>query len=1100
MVHAVRDFTFVCDLCVTFKNKQQGSVGCHRRYCKGPPVPIEKAFKCIHCELSFDKAVGLTQHVRWKHEEQYNEGLVASTQTKYSVEELRSMARIEAIANRETGRVNVTKSHLAPAFPHRTVPAINKIRQKVGYKTLYKEESLALTIDQACDECMQQCIESELSDLIELMARLEGPVGEAGVRDEYVYVPRPGLEVVVEEWPDGNDVDLSGEIPIWTELEDPHQNDCQRALYEFLERDFDDTLEVNDVTRAYLRGDLDYENLKRVLSEVISVKRKPPRKRKKNWKKAPAARNRRNNRNTRKWQRFKLVQEGLERNKKKTMRDLIDGTFQYENETEEFPSIEKIEDMYQKKLGEAKADSTPPEALPEPDVDVITYGRISTEEISKALKKTGSNTSPGLDGWSLPFVLGIGMDNLAMIFNKWAVEGCPAGEKACRTVLIHKGGDRSEVGNFRPITIGNILLRIYAKIWDDRLRRKIEISLRQKAFIPTDGCYENVKILQEIIKSSRRGKCRRELNIVLLDLAKAFDSVSHQTIYNSLRRNGVPSHVISVIMDLYRDASTVVRTPNGETSAINIKAGVKQGCPLSPFLFNLVMDSLVLELQGSNMGFDIYGEKVAVMAFADDLVLISDNNYHMNSLMRIAENFFDLRGLKVNAKKSLSYRHVPVSKDSNKKNVKVEVDVHRFWKNSAIPVMGYDSLAKYLGVKLTPKGDIELPWEQCEEWLRNIDKAPLKPEQKVEALNDYIVPRMLHQLRLSNVGISKLKRLSRLLRSWVRKVLHLPIWTPTDWIHGSFGGMLANIEELIFKTRKKASDRMLASRDTVAFWVGNKEDRINTNGLRSLRADHVETKGLKGLFEKRRLEGLHEHHNGLSLTTMAKSVVGRRWLWKSRLASGQKINCLKLTCDLFPTKVNLTKGSNHPAEKLCRRCKQWRESQKHILNGCPANRLAYCRRHNNVADAVATDLFGDHWKTTRERCWRVLNANGRGWANIKPDISYHDKAKKSLLIIDITCPYEKSEEALDKSATDKVEKYTIRPERFGLDLEKVTVHAVVIGSCGTITKNGYNRLRKLGVARMARKYSCIAMVGSAKIIQGHCTNDDLSRNREEAQV
>lgn len=63
---------------------------------------------------------------------------------------------------------------------------------------------------------------------------------------------------------------------------------------------------------------------------------------------------------------------------------------------------------------------------------------------------------------------------------------------------------------------------LYAKLWDKRLMQNITLDERQKGFVLVDGCFENVKILQQVIKEQR--KKRKEYKVVFLDLAKAFDT------------------------------------------------------------------------------------------------------------------------------------------------------------------------------------------------------------------------------------------------------------------------------------------------------------------------------------------------------------------------------------------------------------------------------------------------------------------------------------------------------------------------------------------------------------------------------------------------
>ena len=122
---------------------------------------------------------------------------------------------------------------------------------------------------------------------------------------------------------------------------------------------------------------------------------------------------------------------------------------------------------------------------------------------------------------------------------------------------------------------------------------------------------------------------------------------------------------------------------------------------------------------------------MGVIAFADDLVLLSEQEYDMKKLMEITENFFDERKLSVNVKKCLSFRALPVAKSQNKKILKVLTEEHRMWKESFILSMNFEQLAKYLGVKFNHRGEVQLPWKEWDEWLSNLSKSPLKPHQKI---------------------------------------------------------------------------------------------------------------------------------------------------------------------------------------------------------------------------------------------------------------------------------------------------------------------------------------------------------------------------------
>ena len=221
------------------------------------------------------------------------------------------------------------------------------------------------------------------------------------------------------------------------------------------------------------------------------------------------------------------------------------------------------------------------------------------------------------------------------------------------------------------------------------------------------------------------------------------------------------------------------------------------------------------------IGVKVGEETVGVMAFADDIILLAETEWQSNELVKVTEKFFDRKGLKVNAGKCLSIRMLPVK---GRKSLKVVTETHRWWKGKALPTMDFVTLSKYLGVKIDPDGAIALPMDEWLTMYENVKKSPLKPEQKIHAIKSCIIPKMTYQLRLSEVGITKRRKINAVIKRWFKQILHLPEWTSDDWIHSPNGGGLGNILEVILKTRKKASEKMSTSQDLASRDVGRRED------------------------------------------------------------------------------------------------------------------------------------------------------------------------------------------------------------------------------------------------------------------------------------
>ena len=170
--------------------------------------------------------------------------------------------------------------------------------------------------------------------------------------------------------------------------------------------------------------------------------------------------------------------------------------------------------------------------------------------------------------------------------------------KTSSTILIHKKGDESQPGNWRPISLQPTIYKIYATILARRLAdwaiNGNRIHPVQKGFLPYEECAEHSFILRSVLEDSKR-RCRN-VCVVWLDLKNAFGSVPHSTMWEIMKRLDVPSEFLEICHDIYNDSAHTVRSEAGTTLLIPLNQGIKQGCPLSPLLFNLVLEGIIPKL------------------------------------------------------------------------------------------------------------------------------------------------------------------------------------------------------------------------------------------------------------------------------------------------------------------------------------------------------------------------------------------------------------------------------------------------------------------------------------------------------------------------
>ena len=182
------------------------------------------------------------------------------------------------------------------------------------------------------------------------------------------------------------------------------------------------------------------------------------------------------------------------------------------------------------------------------------------------------------------------------------------------------------------------------KILARRLSAAIKLTNSQLGFQTLDGTAIAITRLDSV---SRYAKINRKpISVVTIDCEKAFDSVSHNSITRSLKRYSVPSWLNSLVQDLYSNSTTSVMNEKA-----NIDRGIKQGDPLSPILFNMVVIEILEKLVRLKLAPKKANLESGCIAYADDIALITDSISNQKILVSKLESMAEQCGLLIKPSK-----------------------------------------------------------------------------------------------------------------------------------------------------------------------------------------------------------------------------------------------------------------------------------------------------------------------------------------------------------------------------------------------------------------------------------------------------------------
>ena len=262
---------------------------------------------------------------------------------------------------------------------------------------------------------------------------------------------------------------------------------------------------------------------------------------------------------------------------------------------------------------------------------------------------------------------------------------------------IHKKGSKADPENYRGISLLSCFGKLFTTLLYNRLltfaTKKHIISDNQLGFLPKNRTSDAHLIIHNSVQKICH-KNKANIYSCFIDFSKAFDTIPRDTLLKKLLQYGISGNFFNIIKDMYTNDKACIKIGNKMTETFSINQGVRQGCIISPLLFNIFLADLPAKLDHSRNELNPQSNIPSCILWADDIIIMSESEAGLNKMLKIIDGYCSENELKVNTDKTKCMIFNKTGRLIRKRfflgNVELET------------VREY----KYLGFLITPSGEI----------------------------------------------------------------------------------------------------------------------------------------------------------------------------------------------------------------------------------------------------------------------------------------------------------------------------------------------------------------------------------------------------------
>ena len=430
--------------------------------------------------------------------------------------------------------------------------------------------------------------------------------------------------------------------------------------------------------------------------------------------------------------------------------------------------------------------------------------QLTREVYDTCLTRLKNGKSPGLDSMPNELLKHFPSEMHALLFNffrlSWRQSRTPHSWKHSITLLFYKKNDPTDPSNYRPIallkTVYKFWTRIIAAVLSSFCEQHSVLSEPQEGFRKLKSSSRQLQYLKLMLEDAKMHK--RDLNICLLDLKSAFDTVDHNRLFAVLQALGIPDDTVCLVKDLHSNATTAISTNHGRTPPISLRRGTIQGDSLSPLLFILFLEPLLRWLSVNDRGYRCASTLTTAphyacsLAAADDIALLANNTIQMQRQLDKVQAFTDWSGMQLAPSKCETSAVLWGTHASNRSSATCWSTIQPMLQQlrvCGVPIkcIPPDQPFRYLGPLFTLTMDWKPNMTMLLEMIANkglaIACSPGTIQQKLEMERCCTVGTLAYHFAIAPFSLAQIRALDVARAKVVKRILKLPNSAPSDMLY-----------------------------------------------------------------------------------------------------------------------------------------------------------------------------------------------------------------------------------------------------------------------------------------------------------------------------